>query len=130
LAFARKFLDIGYNYICLAQPIAHDEFFHGLPTEDVKACKKVEEETGCTKDIRFITVTSLLGILVAEEDLWSYVAWGPALLEQKAIIVILDSQTKIGHLYLIVNTFVSDLVDQDVVRLDVSVDDLFLLEKV
>jgi hypothetical protein len=42
----------------------------------------------------------------------------------------MDSQSEIGYLYLIVYSFVSDLVDQDVVRLDVSVDNLFLLEKV
>jgi hypothetical protein len=46
------------------------------------------------------------------------------------IIPSLHSQAKISYLHFVVLTLVSDLVDEDIVRLDVSVDDSLLLEEV
>lgn len=70
------------------------------------------------------------GLLVTEKDFWRDVPWSAALLVQKTIIEIVSSKSKVSHLDLVVAPLISNLVYEDVVRLNVSMDNLLVLEEI
>lgn len=64
------------------------------------------------------------------KDLWGDVARSSTFLIELVVVGGLDSQAQICHLDLIVLSFVADLVYENVVGFDISMDDALLLKEV
>lgn len=97
--------------------------------KDVKSCEKIKEERPCAEDINFVAVTLIKGWLGLEYFRCN-IAWTAAFHEEGIISWGMNSESKICYLDLIVFALVFYLVNEDIVRFDISVNNLLLLKEI
>lgn len=98
-----------------------------MPIEDVKASEKIEEDRASAKYIYLVVIRILFRRV---KYFRSYVIWCPALKEKTLPIRNGLRKSEVGHLDLKALALVFNLVYQNVLRLDISVNNPFLLAEV
>lgn len=118
------------NKLGLALSILKNQLRSSFCLENVRAGQKFEKEATYTENVSFVTVAICFKIFIAFKYLWSNIAWGTTLLIQRFIRRRMNRDSQVSNFNIVVSSVVSYLIYQDIPRLNISVNNLFLLEKV
>lgn len=123
LTWVRRPVHVLLHMVYVAGGVLEEKVLGTVCDEDEAAREQVEEDTAETEDIGLIAVAAFC------EYFRRHIAWSTALMLKQLILRGECRQTHVCDPNLVVSLLFNRL-DEDVVRLDVAVHDLLLLEEV